>query len=83
LAYNVVYKGSVKRDLKRVAKAEARRLLNRIEKDLSKKPNAYPPPKGELAGLRKYGVGDYRVVFAVLDTDVVALRIAHRKNVYR
>lgn len=83
MAYNVVYKSSVKRDLKRVAKADARRLLDRIEKDLSRNPNAYPPLKGEFAGLRGHRVGDYRVVFAILDTDVVVLRIAHRKNVYR
>jgi mRNA interferase RelE/StbE len=83
LAYNVIYKRSIKRDLKRMGQADARRVLDRIEKDLSRKPDANPLLKGEFAGLRKYRVGDCRVVYAVLDKDVLILRIGHRKDVYR
>ena len=56
MAYKIVYKTSVKRDLKKIAKTPARRLLDRIEKDLSKKPEAYPALKGEFAGLRRFRV---------------------------
>jgi mRNA interferase RelE/StbE len=83
LAYNITYKSSVKRDLKKLSKAEARRILDQLERDLSRQPGKYPALKGEFAGLRKYRVGNYRVIFAILDKDVLVLRIGDRKDVYR
>jgi mRNA interferase RelE/StbE len=83
LTYNIVYKRSVQRDLKKLSTAEARRILNQIEKELSKNAEAYPVLKGQFAGLRKYRVGDYRVIYAVLGNEVLVLRIGHRKDVYK
>jgi mRNA interferase RelE/StbE len=83
LAYNIVYKKSVERDLKKLSKAEARRVLNQIEEELPKKADTYPVLKGPFAGLRRYRVGDYRVIYAILGNEVVVLRIGHRKEVYR
>jgi len=83
LAYNITYKSSVKRDLRKLSKAEARRILDQLEKDLSREPDKYPTLKGEFAGLRKYRVGNYRVIFAVLDRDVLVLRIGHRRDIYK
>lgn len=83
MAYNIVYKKSVHRDLKRIPKAESDRLLNQIEADLAKKAEAYPALKGPFAGLRKYRSGDYRVIYAILGNDVLVLRIGHRKDIYR
>ncbi len=82
MAYNLLYKASVKKDLGRLSKAEARRVLNRIEHVLAEKPNAYPMLKGKYAGLRKLRIGEYRVIFVILDKDVLVLRIGHRKDVY-
>lgn len=83
MAYNITYKSSIKRDLKKINKADARRILDQLEKDLARSPNDYPALKGEFAGLRKYRVGDYRVIFAIVETDVIILRIGNRKDVYR
>jgi mRNA interferase RelE/StbE len=83
LAYNILYKKSVQRDLKKLGKTEARRILDQLEAELSKKPDSYPILKGEFAGLRKYRLGDYRIIYALMDKDVVVLRIGHRKEVYR
>jgi mRNA interferase RelE/StbE len=83
LAYNIVYKRSVERDLKKLSKAEARRVLNQIEEELPKKADTYPVLKGPFAGLRRYRVGDYRAIYAILGNEVVVLRIGHRKEVYR
>ncbi|MBN1868940.1 type II toxin-antitoxin system RelE/ParE family toxin [Candidatus Sumerlaeota bacterium] len=83
MAYRILYKSSIQRDLRHMSKAEARRVLDRIEKDLAKKPDAYPCLKGEFAGLRRCRVGQYRVLFAILDKDVWILRIAHRKEAHR
>jgi len=83
LAYNISYKSTVSRDLAQVGKAEARRILARIEKDLVHKANSCSVLKGKWAGLRKYRVGDYRVIFAILEGEVLVLRIGHRRDVYR
>lgn len=83
MAYNVVYKDSVRRDLKRLDKSIARRVIDKLEEDLTINPEAHPVLQGRFAGLRKYRVGDYRVIYTLLAQDVLVLHIAHRKEVYR
>jgi len=83
LAYNILYKKSVQRDLKKLSKAGASRILDQIEKELSEKADTHPVLKGPFAGLRKYRVGDYRVIYAILGEDVLILRIGHRGDVYK
>ena len=83
MAYKIVYKKSVERDLKKLAKPVASRVLNRVEEELSKEADTYPLLKGPFAGLRKYRSGDYRVIFAILGEDVLVLRIAHRREAYK
>jgi mRNA interferase RelE/StbE len=83
LAYKILYKNSVSRDLKRISKAEAGRILNQIDRELSKKADSNPVLKGQFAGLRKYRIGDYRVIYSILGDDVLILRIAHRRDVYK
>ena len=83
MAYNILYKKSVQRDLKKLAKAEASRILSQIQKELPKKADTYPVLKGQFAGLRKYRAGDYRVIYAILGDDVFILRIGHRRDIYK
>ena len=84
MAYNIVYKKSVQRDLKKLNKAEVQRILNQVEEDLSKNADTYPVLKGQFAGLRKFRVGDYRIIYSIIEIDtVLILRIAHRKEAYR
>lgn len=83
MVYNVVYKKSVLRDLKGLPKVRASQILDQIEEELSKNADTYPALKGRFAGLRKYRVGDYRIIDAILQSDVVILRIGYRRDVYR
>jgi addiction module RelE/StbE family toxin len=83
LAYNIIYKKSVQRDLKKLSKAEAGRILDQIEEELAKKADAYPVLKGPFAGLRKYRVGDCRVIYAILGDAVIILRIGQGREVYK
>jgi len=83
LAYNVVYKKSVHRDLKKLSKVEVSRILDQIERKLTKKPESCPVLKGQFAGLRKYRIGDYRVIYALVGTDILVLRIGNRRDVYK
>jgi mRNA interferase RelE/StbE len=81
LAYKILYKKSVSRDLKRLSKVEAGRILNQIDRELPKKAASNPALKGQFAGLRKYRIGDYRVIYSILGDDVLILRIGHRRDV--
>ena len=83
MAYNVVYKKSVHRDLKKLSKAEISRILDQIEQELTKKPESFPVLKGQFAGLRKYRIGDYRIIYALVGTDILVLRIGNRRDVYK
>lgn len=83
MAYNVVYKKSIHRDLKKLSNAEVSHILDQIEQGLTKQPDSYPVLKGQFAGLRKYRIGDYRVIYALVGTDILVLRIGHRRDVYK
>ncbi len=83
MAYNVVFKKSVHRDLKRLSRPEAKRILDLIDTDLIKKPEVNPVLKGQFAGLRKYRIGDYRVIYALIGSEILILRIGDRKDVYK
>ena len=82
MAYSIIYKKSVGKDIGNLGKDEGRRILDKIEKDLAVRANRYPVLKGLFAGLRKLRVGDYRVIFAILGQDVLVLRIGHRREIY-
>lgn len=82
MAFDITYKKSVEKDLANLGKAEARRVIDKVEKDLATRADTYPVLKGPFSGLRKLRVGDYRVVFAILGQQVLVLRIGHRSAIY-
>lgn len=82
MGYKITYKKSVAHDLKRLGKNEARRIVDTIDGKLSTKPDTFEPLKGRFAGLRKLPIGDYRVIFAILDKEVLVLRVGHRREIY-
>ncbi|MBN2049293.1 MAG: type II toxin-antitoxin system RelE/ParE family toxin [Spirochaetales bacterium] len=83
MAYNITFKKSVAKDLKKVEKSEVVRILKKIETELPSKAGQVPELKGQFAGLRRLRVGDYRIIFTILGDSVLILRIQHRKEVYR
>ena len=80
--FKIAFKKSVFKDLKRIDKAVLKRIFDKLENDLLKRPEDFPEPKGKFAGLRKYRVGDYRVIYAILGQQVLVTRVSHRKEAY-
>ena len=81
--YKISFKNSVTQDLKGIDKKQIKRILDKIEKELSEKPESFPELKGKFAGLRKFRVGDYRIIYSITsESTVLVLRIKHRKEVY-
>jgi len=83
LSYKIAFKKSVGRDLKTIDKKQADRILKKIEVDLPKKVGTCPSLTGKFAGLKKYKVGDYKVIYSIIGETVLILRISHRKKAYK
>ena len=83
MGFDITFKKSVRKDLSRIPKALAARILDKINEELPDGAESFPVLKGEFAGLRKFRVGDYRVIYTILGNAVLVLHIAHRKDVYR
>jgi mRNA interferase RelE/StbE len=73
----------VARDLKKVANEQVDRILKKIEEELPKKAETFPVLTGRFSGLRKFRVGDYRVIYSIIGDKALILRISHRREAYR
>jgi len=83
LSYRIAFKKSVSRDLKKIDRVQAERILKKIEEDLPDKADYFPVLTGKFSGLRKFRVGDYRVIFTIIGDTALILRISHRREFYK
>ena len=81
--YKIAFKKSVSRDLKKIDKEQAAKILKKIEDVLPQKADTVPTLTGKFSGLRKFRVGDFRVIFSIIGYTALILRIKHRKEAYR
>ena len=84
-SYRITFKNSVEKDLRRVDKAQLRKVLAVIQ-ELSSNP--FPTNSRKLVGSEKtyrVRIGDYRAVYFVNTSELVieVQKIAHRKDIYR
>lgn len=74
------------RDLARLDRPEARRVVQRINWLASNLDTIRPEVlSGDLAGFFKLRVGDYRVIYEILGAEQILLvhAVGHRREVYR
>jgi len=83
LSFKIAFKKSVARDLKRIDKNQTERILDKIDEELPDKAESFPVLAGKFSGLRKFRVGDYRVIYSIIGDTALILRISHRREVYR
>ncbi|HOV22012.1 MAG TPA: type II toxin-antitoxin system RelE/ParE family toxin [Candidatus Ratteibacteria bacterium] len=83
--YEIYYKDSVKKDLKKIPKQRWEIIKNKIEKQLTTNPYQGIPLKGKWEGMRKLESPPYRVIYTIIQKEntILILRIRHRKEVYR
>ncbi len=84
MTYSLQIKRSAAKALAKITKTDRIRLVEAIDR-LRKEPNAGGVLKGEFAGLRRLRVGSYRIIFEVIDEQLVVLgiRVGYRREVYR
>ncbi len=76
----------VVRDLRQLDKQVAQRLLKRLKWLEENFERITPEPlSGPLAGLYKFRVGDYRVLYDIFRKEqvLVIFRVRHRREVYK
>jgi mRNA interferase RelE/StbE len=83
LTYKIAFKKSVARDLKKIGRKQSTKILDKIERELPTKADKCPELKGQFSGLRKCRIGDYRIIFTIIDDTVLITRIRHRKEAYK
>ena len=84
MPYRVIYHSAVlSEDLPSINRNLQVRIARAIEQRLTTEPSYYGEPlRHRLKGYWKLRVGDYRVVYQIIDQEVRVLRIDHRKDVY-
>ena len=84
MSFSIRIKGSAAKELERITKADRARLVEAIDR-LSENPFLGSALKGELRGLRRLRIDDYRVLYEVQHGELIVLvvRVAHRREVYR
>ncbi|MBI4594944.1 MAG: type II toxin-antitoxin system RelE/ParE family toxin [Candidatus Tectomicrobia bacterium] len=84
MAFQLVYHAYVKTiDIPKLDSRIRSRVKKAIESRLLIAPQQYGVPlKRTLKGYWKLRVGDYRVVFKLLGSEILILGIIHRKEVY-
>jgi len=61
----------------------AKRILAKIEQELTADDLVPEPLHGPYSGLYKLRVGDYRVIYTVSTDSILVIHIAHRSDAYR
>ena len=84
MRYSIQIKKSALKELQKLAKSEKARIITAID-ELSEQPYGGKLLKGELSGLRRIRVGNYRIMYEINEGEVLILilRVAHRQSIYR
>lgn len=82
--YNLKFKQSVAKDLKKIGREDGEKILKAIKEKLLSDPSCGKRLKGNLAAIWSFRTGDYRVLYTFNDSELVVLvlRIGHRREVY-
>jgi len=85
LTYNIEFKRSAAKSLKKIPKADQKRIAEKID-SLSENPPA--PETTKMKGnnpFHRIRVGNYRIVYEIQDDILLILivKIGHRKDIYQ
>ena len=82
--FSVQIKRSATRELANIPQPARKRLISAID-SLRERPMVGNVLKGEWRGLRRIRVGSYRIIYELIERELLVLvvRVGHRRNVYR
>lgn len=89
MAWKIELDPAAERDLSRLDRTTAQRVLKFLKDRLKEQNNprtlGLPLQGDRFSGLWRYRVGDYRIIAQIKEAEITVLviRIAHRREVYR
>jgi mRNA interferase RelE/StbE len=85
LIYKLLIDDKIIKDLKKIDKKWQIKILETIKKNIIKNPYIGKKLVGNLSAYYKYRVGNYRIIYEIIEKNVVIviIKIKHRKDVYR
>lgn len=86
MKYQLVFKPTAIRDLRKLPQTVQRRIKDKLEFYMSQaEPLDYAVQLvgNKQAGEYRFRVGDYRIVFDKISNELIVLYIEHRREVYR
>lgn len=83
--YKLLFDDKVKKDLRKIDKTWQKKILKEIRTKLIKDPYKGKKLVGELSAFYRLRVGDYRVIYEIVEKEVLVtvIKIKHRKEVYK
>ena len=84
MSFSIRIKESAAKELRRISRPDRTRIVAAIDR-LTELPHLGAALKGDLRGLRRLRVGDYRILYEIEDDELIVLvvRVAHRREAYR
>ena len=84
MSFSIRIKESAANELRGVARPDRARIVAAIDR-LAETPHLGAALKGDLRGLRRLRVEDYRIVYEIRDDELVVLVVcvAHHRDAYR
>ena len=85
MSYKLLFDDKVSKDLKQIDKHWQKKILEAIKTKLVNDPYIGKKLVGDLSSFYRYRVSDYRIIYEILEDEIVlvAIKIKHRKDVYK
>ena len=83
MPYKVIFSKTFLNEIKKLDPVVKKRLKKKLEEYLKNPIGRAKKLTNSLLGEYRWRIGNYRIIFDVKGTNVIILRVGHRKEVYR
>jgi len=86
LAYKAIWHEETLKDLKKLNRTTAKKIVAKVKNYLIQDPVKLGTPlKGNLKGFYRYRIGEYRVIYVIdqAEKKIIILNVNHRRKIYK
>lgn len=83
MAYRLIYTNKAVKDIKSLDPVVLKRIKKALEKFIERPFYYAEKIIDNKLGEYRFRVGDYRIIFDKKKTDIIILRVGHRREIYR